>query len=177
MRSTYLAIALTISCLTVAFAKEMTVPMHKITKDGVGESVGTITIEDSPYGLLLKPNLKGLNPGLHGFHVHEKPSCGSAKRNGQLIAGLTAGGHYDPQNTRKHEGPYGSGHLGDLPPLYVDNMGEATLVLLAPRLKSSDLQNRALIIHAGSDNFSDTPQKLGGGGAREVCGLLLILLS
>lgn len=69
-------------------------------------------------------------------------------------------------------GPYGKGHLGDLPVLEVDNNGNATLPILAPRLQLNEIKNHSLIIHAGSDNYSDTPLKLGGGGARIACGII-----
>jgi len=39
-----------------------------------------------------------------------------------------------------------------------------------PVLKTLDqLEGRALMIHAGGDNYADEPEPLGGGGAR--CGL------
>jgi Cu-Zn family superoxide dismutase len=44
--------------------------------------------------------------------------------------------------------------------------------VLAPRIKVSDLKGRSLMIHAGGDNYSDSPQKLGGGGARVACGVI-----
>jgi Cu-Zn family superoxide dismutase len=43
--------------------------------------------------------------------------------------------------------------------------------VLAPRLKVRDVKNRALMIHAGGDNYSDQPAALGGGGARIACGV------
>ena len=91
---------------------------------------------------------------------------------GKSIAAFAAGGHYDPLKTDKHEGPYGDGHLGDLPFLYADKDGKALLPVLAPRLKVADLKGRALMIHAGGDNYSDVPEKLGGGGSRLACGIL-----
>jgi Cu-Zn family superoxide dismutase len=123
-------------------------------------------------GIVLIPNLSGLPPGLHGFHVHENPSCAPAEKEGKMVAGLAAGGHYDPAGTGRHEGPYGNGHLGDLPALYVDPDGKATQPVLAPRIKIKDLKGRTLMIHAGGDNYSDVPQKLGGGGARIACGVV-----
>ena len=86
--------------------------------------------------------------------------------------GLAAGGHYDPANTGKHLGPYAQGHLGDLPALYVDADGTATTPVLAPRLKLEDLAGRSIMIHAGGDNYSDSPKSLGGGGARVACGTI-----
>jgi Cu-Zn family superoxide dismutase len=44
--------------------------------------------------------------------------------------------------------------------------------LLAPRLKLADIKGRSLMIHAGGDNYSDTPAPLGGGGARAACGVV-----
>jgi superoxide dismutase, Cu-Zn family len=131
-----------------------------------------INASDSRYGLILAPQLSDLKPGLHGFHVHAKPDCSHAMMEGKSVPGLAAGGHYDPANTGKHEGPYGNGHLGDLPALYVAADGKASLPVLAPRLKVADIMGRSLMIHAGGDNYSDLPALLGGGGARVACGVV-----
>ena len=129
------------------------------------QSLGTITATNTAYGLLLTPNLQGLSPGLHGFHLHVNPSCDNH--------GLAAGGHFDPQNTGQHNGPYvENSHLGDLPALFVDQNGKSTLPVLAPRLTENDLQHHAIMIHQGGDNYSDHPLSLGGGGARVACGVV-----
>ena len=47
-----------------------------------------------------------------------------------------------------------------------------TLNVLAPRIKLEQVHGRSLMIHAGGDNLSDTPEKLGGGGARVACGAI-----
>ena len=91
------------------------------------------------------------------------PDCGSG--------GQAAGGHYDPANTGVHEGPDGNGHLGDLPRLTSDG-GRVTAAVVAPRLTLGDLYGRALVIHEGGDNYSDSPSPLGGGGARLGCGVV-----
>jgi Cu-Zn family superoxide dismutase len=142
------------------------------TDDGIGAEIGTIKVQDTAYGALFTPSLRGLPPGLHGFHVHENGHCGPAEKDGQMTAGMAAGGHYDPAKTGKHLGPYGDGHVGDLPPLVVEADGSATLPVLAPRLKVKDLAARSLMIHAGGDNYSDEPKPLGGGGARIACGVV-----
>lgn len=148
------------------------IQMHALTEHGTGQSVGTVRTSETPYGVLISPALHGLPPGLHGFHVHENGTCAAGEKEGKPVPGLAAGGHYDPSGAKSHKGPYADGHLGDLPALYVDNTGKATLPVLAPRLKLSDLKGRALMIHAGGDNYSDTPEKLGGGGARIACGVV-----
>jgi superoxide dismutase, Cu-Zn family len=153
-------------------AEELVVPMHLIDSAGISKDIGTVKASSSPYGTVLTPDLKDLAPGLHGFHVHQNPSCGPEVKDGKNIPGLAAGGHYDPAGAGSHQGPYGNGHLGDLPALYVDANGKANHPVLAPRLKLSDLKGRSLMIHAGGDNYSDYPEKLGGGGARVACGVV-----
>lgn len=154
-----------------ASAETLSVEIHALDENGTGDSLGEVRVSDNPHGTLFEPSLKGLTPGLHGFHVHEHPDCGPGKKGGEHKPGLSAGGHYDPEKTGRHEGPFGKGHLGDLPALVVDQNGEATHPVLAPRLKLSDLRGRALMIHKGGDTYSDRPE-LGGGGARVACGVV-----
>lgn len=151
------------SCLLgfqLVHAANVTVPM-KDTKTQA--PLGTVVFTDNTYGVLITPNLSNLPAGLHGFHLHQHPNCGEH--------GNAAGAHFDPQQTNTHQGPYGTGHLGDLPVLYVNADGKANTPILAPRLKLSNLQGLTLMIHAGGDNYSDNPP-LGGGGAREACGVI-----
>jgi Cu-Zn family superoxide dismutase len=155
-----------------AFAGDIVVQMNLITDQGAGKSSGTVAISDTPHGLLLVPMLTGLMPGIHGFHVHQNADCGPAMKDGKQVAGLAAGGHYDPAATGKHEGPYAQGHVGDLPALYVGADGMANTPVLAPRLKTADVMGRSLMIHVGGDNYSDVPAALGGGGARAACGII-----
>ncbi len=172
MRKTIFVIFVVIFMAGHAWAEEIAIRMHLVNERGIGKNIGTVTALDSRYGLILVPDLTDLAPGMHGFHVHEHHDCGAAAKNGKHDAGLAAGGHLDPLKTGRHEGPYGKGHAGDLPVLYVAPDGRAQSPVLAPRLKVADIKGRALVIHAGGDNYSDFPQKLGGGGGRVACGLI-----
>jgi Cu-Zn family superoxide dismutase len=147
---------ITVSCFALSVPMAMT--------DKGKASIGTIEMTQTPKGVLITPNLKNLPPGPHGFHLHQNPSCDDQ--------GMAAGGHYDPAKTEKHMGPYGKGHLGDLPVLWVTKDGTATTPILAPTLKLKNLEGHSLMIHAGGDNYSDSPEKLGGGGARIACGVV-----
>ena len=145
-----------------ATAAELKAEMHKATPTGPGEAVGTVTISDGSGGAAaIKTALKGLPPGPHGFHIHQNGSCDLATpASGQPTPAGAAGGHYDPQNTGKHEGPQGSGHLGDLPVLEVGNDGAANTTLTAPHIKDvPSLKGKAVVIHAGGDNYSDQPSR------------------
>jgi Cu-Zn family superoxide dismutase len=147
------------------------VEMNAIDLRGVGASLGTVVVTEAPQGgVMLKPELKGLPPGTHGFHMHEFANCGAKEKDGKLSAGELAGGHWDPDKAGKHGSPAGGGHRGDLPPLQVAADGSATGAVAAPKLKLTDFRNKALVIHAGGDNHSDQPKPNGGGGERIACG-------
>lgn len=151
---------------------DVTVPMHLVDEKGVGVDVGAVVVSETRYGLVFTPALRQLPPGLHGFHLHANASCEPAMKDGKAVAAGAAGGHYDPAETRVHSTPWGNGHLGDLPAIFVDANGTATQPVLAPRLKMADLKGRALMIHAGGDNHADHPAALGGGAGRIACGVI-----
>lgn len=148
------------------------IPMTMVDAKGIGASLGQVTATETQYGVVFTPALGGLPQGAHGFHVHENPSCAPKDQEGKTVPALSAGGHYDPAGTKKHGLPWGDGHLGDLPPLFVDANGNATNPVLAPRLKLADVKGRSLMVHAGGDNHADHPAPLGGGGARIACGVI-----
>ncbi|NWD83925.1 superoxide dismutase family protein [Pseudomonas reactans] len=156
-----------------AQAASLQVPVNLVSADGAPQPVGNVTISESAYGLIFTPDLKSLPMGVHGFHIHENGSCEAGVKDGVKVAALAAGGHFDPEKTGKHLGPYADGHLGDLPALYVNMDGTSNNPVLAPRLKSlAQIKGHALMIHAGGDNHSDMPKPLGGGGERLVCGVI-----
>ncbi|CAM2855529.1 superoxide dismutase family protein [Legionella worsleiensis] len=161
MNTKFLLIFASLLSLNIAQAAQMTASISTIGASS--NPIGTVVFTETPYGVLIKPELSGLTPGLHGFHLHQHSSCAAD--------GMDAGGHYDPANTNSHQGPYGNGHLGDLPVLYVSADGVANTPTLAPRLKLGDLKGLSVMVHANGDNYSDTPP-MGGGGARIACGVI-----
>ncbi len=66
-----------------ALADELTIEMHEVDSEGVKDSIGTITVTDTSHGALFTPDLTGLRPGLHGFHIHQNPSCEPAEKDGE----------------------------------------------------------------------------------------------
>lgn len=169
---TWLIVAAALTVGT-AHAASQEVTIHLVDAEGKQESIGTVEISETDHGLLFTPDLTSLPAGVHGFHVHENGSCDAAEKDGKMVPAQAAGGHYDPQDTGKHDGPYGDGHLGDLPALYVNEDGTADYPVLAPRIKKLDeIKDKALMIHAGGDNHADEPEPLGGGGARVACGVI-----
>lgn len=163
---------LMVSCTSMQQKQSKTITVHAISAAGIGKAIGTVRFEESVKGLVITPKLHLLSAGLHGFHIHENPSCETADKEGKAVAGLAAGGHFDPHSSAKHEGPEGQGHHGDLPALIVNTDGTANTTLTAPRLRLADIIGRSLMIHEGGDNYSDNPKPLGGGGARIACGVI-----
>lgn len=154
-------------------SESLSIKMELLNEKG-NKAIGEVVVMESKYGLVFIPALSGLTPGIHGFHIHEKPSCVSAEKDGKTVLGLGAGGHWDPKEVKQHGLPWqDDAHLGDLPALYVDAEGNASYPVLAPRLQTLDeIKGRALMIHVGGDNHADHPEPLGGGGARMACGVI-----
>lgn len=173
MKSWFAGLALAAVIGVTAEAAELRAEMRQATPTGTGDAVGTVTITDGSGGASIQTALKGLPAGPHGFHIHENGSCEPGTANNQPVPAGAAGGHFDPQHTGKHEGPEGAGHLGDLPLLQVGADGAANTTLSAAHIKDlAALKGKAVMIHAGGDNYSDQPAPLGGGGARIACGIL-----
>jgi len=154
-------------------AESVKVPVNKISNEGVGEAIGFVAFEDDGKGGMdIMVDVVGIPQGDHGMHVHENPSCAPAAKDGVNVAGLSAGGHYDPTHAGKHEGPGKHGHKGDLPLVTADAQQTVKAKLHVADLTTADIKGRSLMIHAGGDNYSDQPAPLGGGGARIACGVI-----
>jgi Cu-Zn family superoxide dismutase len=141
---------------------EVVAVMRFTSPSGVGDVVGTLTVKNSEIlvagrkesALFIRPNLRGLSPGLYAFHVHENPSCGPATKDGQPVPGLAAGTHLWLSGTGALSGTTFTSHLGDLPKLQVDSAGTATKPVVAARLTLADVADRSFMVHASPDDNS-----------------------
>jgi len=110
--------------------------------------------------------VRGLTPGRHGFHIHEKGDCSSAD-------GTSAGGHFNPTGA-PHGGPDSQErHAGDLGNLEADETGVARydrIDMVLHLTGEHSILGKAVIVHAGADDFSTQPT--GGAGARVACGVI-----
>lgn len=142
-------------------------------KGADGKSIGTATLTQAPRGVLLKIEAKGLTPGWHGLHFHEKGDCGTPDFK-------SAGAHVHSTAEVVHGllNPKGNDN-GDLPNLYAAADGSAvtevfsTLVSLkgeGRRPALLDADGSAIVIHASPDDH--TSQPIGGAGARSACGVV-----
>lgn len=142
-------------------------PRQAMLKTNGGAAAGTVSLVPAPKGMLLKVDAKGLTPGWHAIHVHEKGDCSDA-------AFKAAGGH-------THEGtPPVHGLLnanandtGDLPNIHVAANGTAQAELFTTLLTADavgDADGSAIVIHAKPDDHQSQP--IGGAGDRVACGVV-----
>jgi Cu-Zn family superoxide dismutase len=174
MRSLVPVLAAGLALAAPASAQELSADMNAVTASGMGASLGTVRIAPTDGGARFDGELSGLKGGEHGFHVHANGDCGPGPNDqGEDVPAGAAGSHWDPQDTDRHRGPEGDGHLGDLPAIVANPDGTASLAAMAPRIADvSPLRGKALMLHQGGDTYSDEPQKDGGGGPRVACGVI-----
>lgn len=141
-------------------------------KGAKGAAVGTASLTDAGRGVLVKLNLKGLTPGWHAIHFHEKGDCSDAKF-------TAAGGHVHSAAPVVHGLlNAGANDAGDLPNVYVPAGGAlqaevfSTWVGLAgsERLNLKDADGSAIVVHAKPDDHKSQP--IGGAGDRVACGVI-----
>ncbi|CCJ75064.1 Superoxide dismutase [Cu-Zn] precursor [Cronobacter muytjensii 530] len=93
MKRLTLAALVLLACGAAQAASEE-VELRLATDQGVGQSVGTVKITETDKGLEFAPDLNGLPPGDHGFHIHANGSCEPAMKDGKMVAAEAAGGHF-----------------------------------------------------------------------------------
>jgi Cu-Zn family superoxide dismutase len=158
-----LALALAAASLlaTAAVAAE---PVTADLKNSAGETIGKATLTAAPKGVLLKVETKGLTPGWHGLHFHEKADCSKSDF-------TSAGGHTHGGGDRVHGllNPKAN-ETGDLPNLFVgaDGVGNTEVFSSLTTLDAlKDADGSAVLIHAAADDHNTQP--IGGAGARVAC--------
>jgi len=133
--------------------------------DGTG--IGTVSLEATPAGVLVRGSLRGLPPGPHGFHVHETGACEPPFE--------SAGGHFNP--TGAEHGFYSEGgpHAGDMTNVTVAEDGMVGIEILDTFLTLDrtlfDEDGAAILIHADPDDYQSQPS--GHAGDRIACGIIV----
>ncbi len=126
-------------------------------KNPSGKNVGTVKFTKDGDYLKVEVEATGLAPGFHGLHVHSVGKCEAnsvAPSGGDPGNFLSAGGHF------QKEGHSGHPSSGDLTSLQVRADGSAELVTTTDAFTLDDLTaGRALIVHAGADNFANIPNR------------------
>jgi len=133
---------------------------------------GSILLMQAPgTPTLIKGTITGLEPGLHGFHIHEF---------GDMSDGCKSmGGHYNPDGV--DHGDLEKGHVGDLENVVANESGVAKFSITAKRvdlLGDRSVIGRGLVIHEDEDDLGKGGDaeslKTGNAGERLACGVIVV---
>lgn len=115
----------------------------------------------------VKGEIKGLKPGKHGFHVHEKGDLSDKE------SGKSTGGHFNPAD-KPHGRPADSDrHVGDLGNIEANAEGVAQVDIVDNVIQlqgDHSILERSIVVHAGEDQFT---QPTGDAGARVAFGKIV----
>jgi superoxide dismutase, Cu-Zn family len=124
---------------------------------------GVIEFTQTRRGVRITGTVGGLEPGLHGFHIHEFGDLRSPD-------GKSAGDHFNPTG-EKHGAPgHEQHHYGDLGNIEANQEGVATVNILADWMKLHFIVGRGLVVHAGADDLESQPS--GDAGDRAAVGVI-----
>ncbi len=140
-----------------------------------GSVQGTVKMYETDDAVRFTVSLRDLDPGMHGFHVHQNPSCADADTDGdgQMEPAGAAGGHWDPHNTNNHGAPtenMNDKHAGDLGNIEAGSDGTATATFTVTDF-DHDMDGRAIVVHSGRDDLESDPA--GGSGTPVGCGIIM----
>jgi Cu-Zn family superoxide dismutase len=138
--------------------------LQQLSGSGV---TGTVTFTRAGNQIAVTLDVRGLRPGPHGLHIHERGDCSAAD-------GSSAGGHFNPTAMQHGNPASGPHHAGDMPMLTADRSGRARLTtrISGVTLDQGDnaIIGRAVVVHADADDFMTQPA--GNSGARIACGVI-----
>lgn len=139
-------------------------------KTAEGKDAGTATLTQTPAGVLIALDVKGMPAGEHAFHIHAVGKCEPPF--------TSAGGHFNPENKKHGLMAMEGHHAGDMPNLHIPASGELQVEVLNASVtlekgKPNSLfgpNGTALVIHAGQDDYKTDPT--GDAGGRIACGVI-----
>lgn len=134
------------------------------------DAVGTANFKEAPDQVVVNIKVEGLEPGMHGVHIHEYPKCEGPDFQ-------SAGNHFNPEgNEHGLMHPDGS-HLGDMPNLNIESDGTADIEMELPGATLMDgntsllrQDGTSIVIHEKQDDGVSQPG--GNAGERIVCGVI-----
>ena len=149
-------------------------PMKSVSVDLLSKNdsnlKGTVVFKELANGKIqLDVKLNSIEPGNHAVHIHAVGDCSAAD-------GTSAGGHWNPMGVdhgNRAEG--GDFHKGDIGNLMISEDGSGSLSMEVEGWTiggddNSNILNKAVIVHAGIDDFTSQPS--GAAGPRIGCGVI-----
>jgi superoxide dismutase, Cu-Zn family len=95
-----------------------------------GDDIGQATLTETPAGVLISLDVRGLPSGEHAFHIHEKGVCNPADKF------MSAGGHFNVHDKKHGYYVEGGPHPGDMPNVVVANNGHLRANVLNTAVQS-----------------------------------------
>jgi len=128
---------------------------------------GSVTFTQMGDRVKVVGEIAGLNPGRHGFHIHDKGDCSAPDA-------ASAGGHFNPGD-KKHGGTEGAErHAGDLGNITANEYGKAEVSVVVGGISVGTGPNgvigKGLIVHSDPDDMKTDPG--GNSGDRIACGAI-----
>jgi Cu-Zn family superoxide dismutase len=174
MRLTLLAVsAAALALCGAASAADAPTAARAELKAADGKVIGSADLKEAPHGVIFRLEAKGLTPGWHGLHFHEKGDCGTPDFK-------SAGAHVHTSATVVHGLMSKDGNdSGDLPNLHAAADGTAMAEFYSPLVSLTgaggrpallDPDGSSIVIHANADDHQSQP--IGGAGARLACGVV-----
>ncbi|TWT77937.1 Superoxide dismutase [Cu-Zn] precursor [Posidoniimonas polymericola] len=149
-----------------AMADEVAMPSFAVVRlENFNDSgvTGTLELKGEGKGFMVSGQISGLEPGMHGFHIHEYGDLRSDD-------GKSAGGHFNPDG-HDHAGPDAEQHhAGDLGNIEADGSGVANVDVKVDGVPLHFVLGRSIVVHAGEDDLKSQPS--GDAGARVAVGVI-----
>lgn len=148
----------------------VTMAVAEIAPTSKGNAEGTVRFHQPAEDAMMRVevDLQGLEPGLHGFHIHEFGDCSADDAS-------SAGGHYNPLDTRHGSPDDEEHHVGDMGNIEAGEDGTVStereffhLTFAGP----TSILGKAVVIHSQADDFETQPT--GNAGARVGCGVIRV---
>jgi Cu-Zn family superoxide dismutase len=170
MRSSLRLFGLTAVLLAAATLPSQAQTAKASLQNAEGKDAGSVTLTQTPHGVLLALTLKGIPAGEHAFHVHAVGKCEAPF--------TSAGGHFNPESKKHGVMAMEGSHAGDMPNLFVPASGELKVEVINAAITLEkgkpnsvfDADGSAVIVHAGVDDYKTDPT--GNAGDRIACGLI-----
>jgi Cu-Zn family superoxide dismutase len=127
--------------------------LHATKKDAGEDARGDVTFTMTPQGVRVVAEIRGLEPGPHGFHIHEFGDIHSDD-------GMSTGGHFNPTGMQHGSAASPKSHIGDLGNIEANSKGVAKIDLVDPELRfigPTSIIGRGLVVHAKPDDLKTQP--------------------
>jgi Cu-Zn family superoxide dismutase len=161
-------------------------------RDASGQEVGTVKFVDAHGDTEVRVDVRRdsavAGDAFHGFHIHanaDAAGCVADPAQPSNTWFVSAGGHWK-SGTQTH-----GQHVGDMPSVFVNANGSVEMRFTISRIPLGELAGKAVVVHAGADNFGNVPlgegldqykensadavtktQNTGNAGDRIACGVV-----